>query len=275
MSLAAFLFDSHITALCRRRTVRRRSRLSRQSGRQRREKVLCTLASVLSHQRVHDHQGGHSLDDGNSAGHNARVVAALGFQNTLLEAVGSGRLGLANGSRRLEGDAEVDRCPVGNTTLDTAGVICLGSEALAAVCGGDGEGVVVDGAWHLAAAEAGANLKTLGCGDAEHGVRQLGFEFVEAGLAQTDGHVANHAGDGSADAVVVVAEFLDDFGHARGGLGVGAPDWCILVHCLAVDGLQELEVFWVCGGGRVLGSWRVEVLVADGGDEGYDLNIVR
>lgn len=202
-------------------------------------------------------------------------MATLGFQDTLLKAVGGGRLGLANGSRWLESDAEVDRCTVGDTTLDTAGVVRLGREALAAVCGRHGEGVVVNGARHLAAAEAGADLEALGCGDAEHGVRQLGFELVEAGLTQADGHVADHAGDCSADAVVVVAEFLDDFGHARGGLGVGTPDWCVLVHCLAVDRLQEFQILWVCGGCGVLGGWGEEVLVTDGGDEGYDLDVVR
>jgi hypothetical protein len=36
-----------------------------------------------------------------------------------------------------------------------------------------------------------------------------------------------------------------------------------------------LEVFGVGRGGRVFGGGRVEVLVADGGDEADDLNAVR
>lgn len=74
---------------------------------------------------------------------------------------------------------------------------------------------------------------------------------------------------------MIVAEFLDDLGHSRGCFGVWAPDWYVLVHCLAVDGLKELQVVWVCGGGGVLGGWGEEVLVADGGDEGYNLDVVR
>lgn len=177
------LFIPIHAALCRTRTVGPSSRLSRHGSRQRWEEVLCALTSVLSHQGIHNNQRGHGLDDRNSAGHDAGVVSALSFQDTLLEAVGSGCLSLADSRRRLERNAEVDRRPVGDTSLDTAGVVCLGGEALDAVCGGNGEGVVVDGAGHFAPAEAGTNLEALGCGDAQHRMRQLGFELVEAWLA--------------------------------------------------------------------------------------------
>lgn len=199
-------------------------------------------------------------------------MAALGLQDTLLQIVGSGVLGLADSRRGLEGDAEVDRGTVGDTTLDTTGVVGLGGEALVIR---DDEGVVVDGAGHLAAAEARANLEALGGGDAQHRVGQLSLQLIEARLAQTDGHVADHAGHGTTDAVLRIAELLDDLGHACGGLGLGAADGGEAVYRRAVDGLEELQVLRVGRGGGVFGGWGEEVLVANGGDEGDDLDIVR
>lgn len=140
--------------LRRRRSIRSSSRLCGQSSRQTGEQVLRALTCILSHERIHNHQRGHSLDDRDSAGHDAGIVTALGLQGTLLEAVGSSILSLANSRRGLEGNAEVDGSTVGDTTLDTAGVVGLGGQALGAVGGGDAdEGVVVDGAGNLAAAE--------------------------------------------------------------------------------------------------------------------------
>lgn len=104
---------------------------------------------------------------------------------------------------------------------------------------------------------------------------ELGFQLVEAGLTQANGHVADHAGHGSTDAVVVVAELLDHLGHAGSAFLVGAADGREAVDGLAGDGLEELEVLGVGGGGGVLGSRGVKVLVANGGDEGHDLDAVR
>ena len=111
-------------------------------------------------------------------------MTTLGLKGTLLQTVGGSSLSLADGSSGLESNAEVDVGTVGDTTLDTAGVVGLGGQV-----GGAGgslrhdEGVVVDGAGHLAAAEAGADLEALGGGNAEHGVGELGLQLVEAGLA--------------------------------------------------------------------------------------------
>lgn len=203
-------------------------------------------------------------------------MTTLSLEGTLLEAVGGGSLGLADGGRGLESDAEVNGSAVGDTTLDTTGVVSLSGEALSTVGGGDGsEGVIVDGSRDLTAAEAGADFETLCSGDTEHGVAELSLELVEARLAETDGDVADYTGDCSTDAIVVVPEFLDHLGHALGGGGVGASDGCEFVDCFAGDGFEELEVFGVGGGGWVFGGWGVEVLVADGGDEADDLNTMR
>lgn len=105
-------------------------------------------------------------------------------------------------------------------------------------------------------------------------MRELGFELVEAGLAESDGHVADHARYGAADAVLVVAELLDDFGHAGCGFLVGAAGRHEGVDGFAADVLNEVQEFGIGGRGGVLRGGREEVLVADGGDEGDDLNAV-
>jgi len=125
---------------------------------------------------------------------------------------------------------------------------------------------------HLAPLEAGAEFEGLGRGDAEHSVCELGGQLVEAGLAEADGAVADHAGDGAADAVVAVAELGDLDGHALRGFGVGAADGEEVVDAAAGDGGDEGEEGGVGGGGWVLGGGVEEVLVADGGDPGYDLD---
>lgn len=98
------------------------------------------------------------------------------------------------------------------------------------------ESVVVRRPRHLAPLEAGAEFEGLGRGDAEHGVRELGGQLVKAGLAEADGAVADHAGDGAADAVVAVTELGDLDGHALRGVGVWAADGKELVDAGAGDG---------------------------------------
>lgn len=139
-------------------------------------------------------------------------MSTLRLQNTSGKIVLGGFLRLPDRRRRLERNAEVDRRPVRDTTLDTAGVVGASCQALLGAARGaragldlrHDEGVVVDRAGDFAAAEAGADFEALGCGDAEHGVGELGLELVEAGLAQADGDVADDAGDCAADRVVAV-----------------------------------------------------------------------
>lgn len=206
-------------------------------------------------------------------------MAALGLEDALLEAVRGGGLSLADGGGGLEGNAEIDGSAVGDPALDAAGVVGLGGQALCAAGAGldlgDGEGVVVDGAGDLAATEARADLKALGGGDAEHGVRQLGLELVEARLAQADGDVADHAGDGAADAILVVPESLDHFCHARRRLLVRAASGDEGIDSLTVDGLDELQELRVGRWRRVLGGRREKVFVTNGGHKGDNFDIMR
>lgn len=87
----------------------------------------------------------------------------------------------------------------------------------------------------LAPAEAGADLEAL-CGrDGHHRVREGGFQFVEAGFAEARGDVAQHAGDGAAYGVLLVAVFGYEGFHALRGRGGGAADGEVGVDCAAVD----------------------------------------
>ena len=133
----------------------------------------------------------------------------------------------------------------------------------------------MDGPGDFAAAEAGADFEALGGWDGEHCVGDLGLEFVEAGLAQADGDVADHACHGAADAVVAVTVFLNGFGHAGGSFMVGAAGGCEGVHGLTIDCFKEFEEFRVGGCGGVFRGRGDEVFVANRRDERNNLDIVR
>lgn len=74
---------------------------------------------------------------------------------------------------------------------------------------------------------------------------------------------------------MVVAVLLNDLGHAFGSGFVRAAGGRERVHSLAVDCLNHLEELGVGGGGGVFGGRGEEVLVADGGDEGDDFDVMR
>lgn len=262
---------------------------------QRRQQAHRHGAGVLRQHGVHQHERRHALDDGHGAGHDAGVVAALGGQHALARAVVRGRcLRLADGRGRLEAHAEVDGRAVGDAALDAAAEVGLGGELRAGQAGpvgacllclllgvlqavgrlGGDEGVVVDGAGHLAAAEAGADLEALGRGDGQHGVREHGLELVKARLAEPRGRILDDARDGAADAVGAVAEGGDELLHAAGRGLVGAAHGQVGVDGLAGDGLQQLEEGGVGRGRRVLGRGREQVLLADAANKGDNFDAV-
>ena len=138
-------------------------------------------------------------------------------------------------------------------------------------------------AWNLSSTEAGSNLKALRfvscqigdswvhvavpssylCSrDAEHRVGEFSLQLIEAWLSKTNRNVPDHAGHSTANAVVLVAETLDDFGHAVCRLGVGTSDRSKRVHSGAINGLKELQELWVgcCSG--MLRCRRDEIFVA-------------
>jgi hypothetical protein len=136
----------------------------------------------------------------------------------------------------------------------------------------DEEGVVVDGALHGGAAEAGADLESLDGGDAEHGVAEGGLELVEAGLAEARGGVADDAGDGAARRVVGVAQLGDEGLHLLRGVRVRAADGQELVDAGARERLGEGEEGRV--GGEGVGVALEEGYVTHRRHEGDDLDAV-
>lgn len=196
-------------------------------------------------------------------------MTTLGLELAVLEIVRGSRLGLADSRGRLEGNAEVNVSSVGDTTLDTTGVVAAGCETL--LGGGLGsqarlhfrgsEGVVVDGSGDLAATETRANLETLGGRDTEHGVGQLGLELVEARLAQTDGHVADHASHRATNAVVVVTVLLNHTSHTSSCVLVGAAGWGEGIDRLAVNLGQQVQELRVRRRRGVLGGRGNQMLV--------------
>lgn len=253
-------------------------------SRQPRQQVLRRLSRILRHQSINNNQCRHRLDNGHGTGHYARVMPSLGLKHTLLKPKRSRCLRLTDRRRRLERDTEIYRCTVCNTALDTARVVSFGGQALGAgggavavldLLGGDDEGVVVCGSGHFAALKAGTDLETLGCGDAEHSVGEFGFKFVETRFPETDGDVANHAGHGAADAVLIITEVFDKFGHALGGFGVGTPGWNEGVDGLSADCVYEFEEFGIRGGAGIFDACGKEVLVSNRGDKCHNFDIVR
>ena len=171
-------------------------------------------------------------------------MTALRLEDAGLTTVLRRLLGLTNSSGGLECDTEVDILAVRDTALDSAGVICSGSERGGVGRVGD-ESVVVDGARDLGASEAGADFEALGGGDGEHGMREHRLELVEAGLTETDGDVADYAGYGATDAVFFVAVAGDQVRHFVVASGVGAAHREEGVDFLAGNGREE----GVVGGG--------------------------
>ena len=243
------------------------------------------LSGALGHGSIRNRQRSHGLDDGHRPGHDARIVSALGGQDTLPGGVvPGGGLVLGDGRGGFEGDAEEDGHAVGDAALDAAGVVgaCLEPGAreaeLGRLLGGDGlghvEGVVVDGALHGGAREAGADLEALDGGDAHHGVAEEGLELVEAGLAEARGRVADDAGDGAAGGVVGIFQLLDALLHAGGGVRVRAADGEELVDAGAGEVLGEGEEGRVGGQGVGVGAALEEGDVADRGHKGDNLDAV-
>lgn len=176
----------------------------------------------MDHHHVHDDERGHGFDDGHRAGDYAGVVAAARGERAGGAVVLGGHLGLGDRRGGLEADPkhnhpqnqppsqrkqqdegecepEVDILPVRDPALHASTPVRL--RAQLPVLPPD-ERVVVLRARDLGPAEAGTDLEGLGGGDGEHGVPELGLEFVEDGLAEAGGDVADDAGDGAADGVV-------------------------------------------------------------------------
>lgn len=151
---------------------------------------------LLDQDRIHNHQSRHGLNNRNSSWYNTRVVSALCRQDTSLAVIFASVLGMADSSRGLESDLEIDILAVTDTALDTAGIVCdSGKLAIRRA----GECIVVLRARNLSSAEPGTNLKSLGRRNGKHCVCKLGFEFVKAWLSKSNWDVLNDTSDCTAN----------------------------------------------------------------------------
>lgn len=123
------------------------------------------------------------------------------------------------------------------------------------------EGVVVNGSRNLTASETRADFEALCRGDAEHGMGQLGLEFVEAWLTQADRDVSDHAGHSSSDAVMVIPELFNHLGHPCSGFFARTAGGSERVHSFTVDRLDEVQEFGVGRSGGMFTSRCEEMLV--------------
>ena len=74
-------------------------------------------------------EGGHGFDDGDGAGEDARIVAAVGREEGGVAVDIDRRLFAQEGGHGLEGDAEDDVVAVADAALDAAAVVGGGGEA--------------------------------------------------------------------------------------------------------------------------------------------------
>ncbi|KAI6756790.1 hypothetical protein HG530_011388 [Fusarium avenaceum] len=98
-----------------------------------------------------------------------------------------------------------------------------------------------------------------------------GLQLVEAGLTETRGHITDDTGDGSAGAVVSVAQLGDACLHGSASGVIGTSYREVLIDLFTGDGLCEAEEGRVRAHG--IGVTK-ELDVSNGGDKGDDLDAV-
>ena len=197
---------------------------------------------------VGEDEEGHGFDHGNGSGENAGVVTAASFEGGVLVRVGGDReLFVHDGGDRFEGDAEGDGFAIGDPALDAAGAVAGGADAAFL----HAEGVVVFASGEKCSGEAAADFEALGGGQAEHGLGEVGVEFVEDRFSESWRAVADGAGDDSADAVAFGAHGFDEICHRFHGVWVGGPHDIAFDHGGGDgggvdDGLEVLDAFDPC-----------------------------
>jgi two-component system cell cycle sensor histidine kinase/response regulator CckA len=169
---------------------------------------------------VDEDEGGHGFDHGDGAGEDAGVVAAAAFQGCVLVFDVDGVLFDHDGGDGFEGGAEVDGFAIGDSALDTAGTVGGGADFAV----DHAKGIVVLGAGELCSGEAGADFKSFGGGEAEHGFAEVGFETIEYRFAPAGWDAAGNSFDEATDGIAVFAHLLDELDHLVGGFGIGTAD---------------------------------------------------
>ncbi|SUS07599.1 hypothetical protein DF3PB_470010 [uncultured Defluviicoccus sp.] len=208
----------------------------------------------VAHPVVHEHEGGHGLDDHDGARDDAGIMAAAGLELGARAGMIDRLLRLHDRRRGLEGGAENQLLAVGDAPLHAAGAVRGGAHAPA----GGHESVIVFRSLQQRAGEAAADLEALGRGQREHGLGQVRLQPVEDRLAQARGQAAHAALDDPADGIALGAHLLDALDHELRGGGVRTT------HGVGLDLLERRENH----GGR-----RHDIV--DLGDESTHLDVAR
>ncbi len=135
---------------------------------------------MLPEQVVDEDESRHGLHHGNGTREHTGVVAPARGETGVFARDGHGILRSRDGGGGFESDAEDDGLTIADAALNAAGEIRGGADLAV----DDAEGVVVLGAAELAAREAGADFKALRGREAEHGLGEIGVEFVKDRLAE-------------------------------------------------------------------------------------------
>ena len=174
----------------------------------------------MAEEVVAEDEVGHGFYDGDGTGEDAGVVTATAFEFGVFFVFGDGGLGRHDGGGGLEGDAEEDGFAIGDTALNSAGVVGFGADFVAFHV----EVVVVLGAFEGGAGESRADFETFGGWDGEHGFGEVGFEAVEDGFTEPRRAATDDALDRASDGVSFGADFFDAFDHFFGRDGVASAD---------------------------------------------------
>ena len=116
-------------------------------------------------------------------------------QFRVLALSGDGLLGLRDCRRRLESDPEDNLLAVADPSLNAPRAI--GYSAGAALT--HDKGIIVLPTSQFGPLEARANFKSLGCGQAEHGLGQVSLQLIKNRPAQTSGAPTDDAREQAAD----------------------------------------------------------------------------
>ena len=149
-------------------------------------------------------EGGHGLDNGDGAGEDAGVVAAVSREEGGGAVDIDRRLFAQEGGYGLEGHAEDDVVAVADAALDAAAVVGGGGEARQ-------ESIVLLRTAQGSTGKAEAVLKTFDGVDGEHGVGKGGVEFVESGRAPARRTTGDEAFDDAAHGVAFAFDVEDSF----------------------------------------------------------------
>ena len=122
-----------------------------------------------------------------------------------------------NCGRGLESCANDDGFAVGDTALNTAGIICARVNPAAIVV----KGIVVCRAGHRNTAKTRAGFETLAGRQRKHGFGEVRLEFVKDRFAPAGRNAMGNGLDHATEGIAIFAGSIDALNDSLGNLGIG------------------------------------------------------